>query len=109
MTGRERLTPRLAEANAWVVLARCERCDISRSALGAWRKAAADRDLIVALERRRLVCMKCRQACETLLVGKHWPEGGYQRIMTVRMGALVERHDDPPVYHEKPPGVGAST
>jgi len=103
------LTPRLAAEKGWVVLARCARCEVSRSGLGSWRKAAPDRDLIAALERRRLVCMKCHSPCETLLVGRHWPEGGYQRIMTVTMGACIELHDDPPTYPEPPPGVGAST
>ncbi len=103
------LTPALAAERGWTVMARCDRCQVSRSALGAWKKAAWDRDLVDALEKERLSCMKCGRACRTLYVGKTWPGGGYQRVMTVRMGARVEIHDEPPTFPKPPPGIGSST
>jgi hypothetical protein len=103
------LTPGLAAGQGWTVMARCDHCQVSRSALGAWRRTAKDRDLIDALEHGRMSCMKCRRPCRALYVGKAWPGGGYQRIMTIRMGACVEIHDESPTYPEPPPGIGSST
>jgi hypothetical protein len=106
---RLKLTPAVAQGQGWSVMARCEHCQASRSAFGAWKTTARDRDLIEALERGRLSCMKCRRPCRALFVGKAWPGGGYQRIMSIRIGARVELHDEPPTYPEPPPGIGSST
>lgn len=95
------LTPRIIRENGWEAMAHCQKCDYMRTAVGSWKLAdAADRDLGKALAEGKMVCRKCRQPSRAIYVGKLWPGGGYQRIMTVRTGAQVELHNEEPRYPE---------
>jgi len=92
------LTPRQISENGWSALAECSHCRHQRSALGSWKKAAPDRNLVEALENGKLRCFKCHRPSQRILVGKQWPDAGFQRIMTIRIGAVIEHHDEAPKY-----------
>lgn len=90
------LTPRVAQAHGLTVWARCEHCGFSRSPLAGPPPPAPDRDLVAALHRGKLRCMKCHRPAERLEV-RRYVVGGYLQLITAWRSGRVQLHDDPPV------------
>jgi hypothetical protein len=97
------LTIAMADQNEWEVSVRCDSCESSRN-LSATSRVPLNRNLIDALEKGRITCRQRRchsRPASSIVVGRRLQANGYHRLLTIRLGARIEVHEDGPWYPER--------